>query len=1585
MPTVAIKPVVRRMPCRMGTLARPLFKTNTGRARVPILQVAIFSLLFAATAARATEPWADVKFSPKDGLELWLDASREAAAREAAGLSKLKSGDRLSEWHDASGVKRHATQGDPKKQPKLVQVGSADAASSSPEAGWVVRFDGEDDHLRALGVNRKLTDFTLFLVAAPHSNFGDFRGFFAFNQRDRRDYETGFTLDLNAPGSPALQDLNLEGRGFGGARNLMKTAVPFGTLRVIECAADSKTKQVRLAFDGAAAGMREFAPTELIADEITVGSRFYTNGPGAQEARGFLHGDIAEVLLFNRVLSDAETKSLRMYLEQKHSKLKEALPRDLKLAGAGTNVEPLVTVTDPPPIQMLVPGFSVHELPVDLPNLNNVRYRADGKMYALGYNGMIWLLSDGDGDGFEGTVQTFFDNTSKAGGIPSLRGPIGMAVIPEGHPVLRRDLKGPAPWRKGIAPTGVEVDDAEAKAPLTLTLSPKDGGEGTKPNANPKAGGVIVASKGKVSAIIDYDGDGKADEEKIIATGWNEIPQNVDAVGVAIGFQGEIYFGIGTAAYNNAYLIDESGKAHYDINSERGTIQRILPDLSRRETVCTGIRFPIGLEVNGVSVGGDGYECLFASDQEGATWLPNGNPFDELLYIQPGKHYGFPPRHPKHLPDVIDEPSLFDYGPQHQSTCGMAFNRPRHFSWAGFRDGQAHSELFGPEEWEMDLFVTGESRGKLYRTQMKMTNGQYVARNHLIACLNMLTVDCCLSPQGDLVVCCHSGGPDWGTGPTGKGKVFVIRYTDKKTPQPIATWTAGPQEVRVAFDRPLDPVHLKNLTSQTKITYGEFVAAGDRFETLRPGYAVVQRQVASPRYNLPVHGVSVTPDRRTLVIATAPHRSTVQYALTLPGLGRGEGPGLRGKGQDKASGVDDNSVARPSALAPQPLPQHPQIDLAYSLNGVLATWVPQDKTQRGWSGVLPHLDLSLCDEFSTEDADNDRFREILEQKGTLTLETQLDLRNLLHPAVQPGSKLDHEWPSESVELLVIGAGTKQRMLQVFVDGVPQNGEGFLFDTGETEDAPGIRIRTKVSLTHDKTQTARLKIVVGTDDTSPINVVSWSSDSTEPALLALSRFFVPWADLTAKGTSDQDKKPDIPELAGGSWGRGRRVFFSDEAGCAKCHVAHGAGGAIGPDLSNLIHRDYASVLRDVTLPSFAINPDFLASVVTLKDGRVLTGIMRTAGEVDGRGLKVDGQKGQPQNAALQPSAINSQQLLIGDKDGKVHAVARGDIDEMLHSPLSIMPEGMPLKLGPDRMRDLLTFLLTEPPHMPSDAIQPPPKPRTRAEVAKVLGQSRETRAERREPEKTESNSSGSRLSSLRSRPLRILLVAGAKDHGPGEHDYPAWLKAWSELLRGADGVTVETAMEWPSPEQIAAADTIAFFQKGAWNAERAQAIDAHLAKGGGLVYIHWAVEAGAEAPAFAQRIGLASNAAKLKFRHGPLDLGFESGRDHPIGRNFESVHFHDESYWQMQGDLSKIKLIASGIEEGEPRPLFWTLEPSVANAKEQGRVFVSILGHYSWTFDDPLFRILLLRGIAWSAKEPVDRFNELATIGVKLTE
>lgn len=99
--------------------------------------------------------------------------------------------------------------------------------------------------------------------------------------------------------------------------------------------------------------------------------------------------------------------------------------------------------------------------------------------------------------------------------------------------------------------------------------------------------------------------------------------------------------------------------------------------------------------------------------------------------------------------------------------------------------------------------------------------------------------------------------------------------------------------------------------------------------------------------------------------------------------------------------------------------------------------------------------------------------------------------------------------------------------------------------------------------------------------------------------------------------------------------------------------------------------------------------------------------------------------------------------------------------------------------------------------------------------------------------------------------------------------------------------------------------------------------------------------------------------------------------HPITRNFRAVRFHDESCWELAGDSSAVRVPATAVEDGRPRPLMWTFEPS------KGRVFVSILGHFSWTFDDPLFRILVLRGIAWAAREPVDRLNDAVLLGASL--
>lgn len=229
-----------------------------------------------------------------------------------------------------------------------------------------------------------------------------------------------------------------------------------------------------------------------------------------------------------------------------------------------------------------------------------------------------------------------------------------------------------------------------------------------------------------------------------------------------------------------------------------------------------------------------------------------------------------------------------------------------------------------------------------------------------------------------------------------------------------------------------------------------------------------------------------------------------------------------------------------------------------------------------------------------------------------------------------------------------------------------------------------------------------------------------------------------------------------------------------------------------------------------------------------------------------------------------------------------------------------------------------------------------------------------------------------------RELNMLLVAGPKDHGPGEHDYPAWQKAWKPLLEKSEAVKVDTAFKWPTKEQWEAARIAAFFLANEWTEAQLRDVDEFLARGGGVVLIHMSVIPKGDAAPLAARIGLAWQHRKTKYRHGHLELKIASPDD-PIVRGLpEKIRFVDESYWPLvEGDMKQVTVLATAVEDGAAQPMVWTRSP------EKGRVFCSILGHYSWSLDDPFFRLLLLRGISWAAGEHVHRLDALATDGVAL--
>ena len=1377
------------------------------RPLVTFVTLALGLICLAQDVAQGVEAWTDPRLPVREGVELWFDCSRQNAGRANTAMSAVAAGSPLAYLLDGSGHGRHLAQHRLDARPKLRE-----------DAGLVfASFDGTNDVLVGSGLKGKMRATTVFVAAAPRSNAGLFRAFLAMTRTGQNDYTTGLNIDLGPGPGAQFGMVNIEGSGAGGVFQMFQgPALPFGAWHILTVQSGVGAGAVRLVLDGKPQAARDRTDSEIVLDEFALGARLYSNQADPPFAQGFFQGDISEVIVYGRLLKDEERNAVEHYLGDKYAKLLGRPPTP-------GDSQPLVTVSNPPPVQVFYPGFTVRQLPLALKNINNLKYREDGKLVALGYDGRILLLTDTDRDGLEDRAEPFWTGTS-------LRAPIGMALTPPGYSRGR---------------------------------------------------GVFVAAKGKVSLLVDTNNDDRADREIVVAEGWKEIPHGVDALGVAVDKDGSVYFGLGTANFTDAYLIDKTtGAARYDLRSERGTILKVSPDFAHREIVCTGIRFPVALAFNPA-------DDLFSTDQEGATWLPNGNPFDELLHIQAGRHYGFPPRHPKHLPNVIDEPSVFDYGPQHQSTCGLNFNLPVN-----------GGPVFGPAGWAGDALVSGYSRGKIWRTKLVKTSAGYVAKNQLFAALSSLTVDACVSPHGDLVVSTHGGEPDWGSGPNGEGRLYKISYSNKQLPQPILASIPAPGEIDITYDRPLDPATLKDLARRVVVTQGKYVSAGDRFEVKRPGYALVFNQLGAPRIDVPVQNAGITPDRRTIVLQTRPLETAAHYAVTLSGFPRGTEAGLS---------------------------QYPDIDLAADLSGLQAEWQPRslatnNDLRRSWQGWLPHVDLEVAAAFTAGSAEHDELWQKLRSPGLFTLRGQLDLWQMLQPAIQPGDSLDYERPIEEVTL-EISASLPFKMR-------------FGSQAASSEKAGDERYRA-VWKHRGQTDWIPFDIAMETIGTAPELSANWhTSDDPRPRAFPLRRFLMPWAKPDT-GSGPPEATPQVPrELAGGNWVRGKRLFFGDTATCYKCHAIRGEGNPVGPDLSNLAQRDYVSVLKDIRFPSAALNPDHLSYIVELANGEALTGVLQ--------------------------QGADAETIVIADAAGR-KAVSRKNIASMRASSVSLMPEGLDKALGDEQLKDLLTFLLV-PPLAPAPIhIPDAPQPRTLAEIGPVL----------------KATSSGANAAGAH-RLLRILLCSGPKDHGTDEHDYPLFQQRWARLLSLADAVTVTLADGWASSQAMREAEVIVFYSNNpGWNDSKAAALDDFQRRGGGLVYLHFAVDGHEATHALSERIGLAWRGGTAKFRHGILDL--ELPGNSPITRGLSRLALHDESYWQLSGDPASIHVLATSLEEGKPQPVIWTRENG------PGRVFVSIPGHYSWTFDDPLFRVLILRGICWAAHAPEERLTPLALIGARIIE
>ena len=251
----------------------------------------------------------------------------------------------------------------------------------------------------------------------------------------------------------------------------------------------------------------------------------------------------------------------------------------------------------------------------------------------------------------------------------------------------------------------------------------------------------------------------------------------------------------------------------------------------------------------------------------------------------------------------------------------------------------------------------------------------------------------------------------------------------------------------------------------------------------------------------------------------------------------------------------------------------------------------------------------------------------------------------------------------------------------------------------------------------------------------------------------------------------------------------------------------------------------------------------------------------------------------------------------------------------------------------------------------------------------------------------------------SRDLTIVWVWGIdKLHAKETHEY-AWVmdRYVNTLLPQVPRVTVIPSMYFPRKELWEKADLVVFYLWPRGRGWDYDLVNAYQKRGGGLIVIHMALMQGSGED-LSKCIGLAWDKRKGATKWGVLPTPVtltDAARASPIFKGFPATfHLAEEFYWGLRGDPAGITplvtspagpAIANKPLPGPPRledldgkawPVMWTKEAG------RSRVFVSGAGHNYFTFNDPYFRIILLRAMAWTMHESFDPFKPLVTLHLK---
>ena len=238
---------------------------------------------------------------------------------------------------------------------------------------------------------------------------------------------------------------------------------------------------------------------------------------------------------------------------------------------------------------------------------------------------------------------------------------------------------------------------------------------------------------------------------------------------------------------------------------------------------------------------------------------------------------------------------------------------------------------------------------------------------------------------------------------------------------------------------------------------------------------------------------------------------------------------------------------------------------------------------------------------------------------------------------------------------------------------------------------------------------------------------------------------------------------------------------------------------------------------------------------------------------------------------------------------------------------------------------------------------------------------------------------------------VLIVAGHRSHGPGDHEFFAGSAILMNLLRQNPGVFPIMARDgWPRNEKLFdTADCIVMYMDGggghpAIKPEHMAMIQRQLDRGAGWVNIHYAVE-------YPVKAGNRDIAGPVKgWLGGYYETGYSinphwdaeirSLPKHPITRGVKPFTLRDEWYYGMRwiDDMRGVTPILQAVppdntrgtkytqsRKGEIETMAWAFE-----RKDGGHSFGFTGGHFhrNWANED--FRRLVVNAVLWCAKEKV---------------